>query len=483
MGYYDLFADALLDSRLALDLTPEQVNLTDMIPYEGRYYFQWGPLPVLFHLAPRALGLRLTDRVVCLLVGWLTALLLLAIAIELRKRFFPHLDKGALLWFLFAFALGTPAALVTMRGVVYNEAIGVGALASLGAFWFYLRYLREETATAASWCGAAVAAAILSRFSLGAYALTFFLCLAAALWLKRGDRPFNVKRAALHLGLFSLPILAAIGLHMANNQARFGSPFEFGFSYKPERAERPDVDAVKLGCVAENVRHYFFALPRLSGDFPYIAHEGWPPLECAVRAEASSSLLLASPFLLLAIAAFPLLKRNEGKPIELRLAALGALFPALFTTLTVMTFAAASRRYAHDFIPLLMVAVLLGLAALQARGLLTWRPWRAAFWTVLAFAALINVHVPFYQSFHTPTPDLNVMRAFVAMAPTIEKFAPGPRLRREAGIAAHDMATVSIQDGDYREAVEALEKAAHWMPDEPRIQRNLELARRLADRR
>ena len=38
MGYYSMLADGMLAGRLSIDYTPDQVNLIDMVPFEGRYY-------------------------------------------------------------------------------------------------------------------------------------------------------------------------------------------------------------------------------------------------------------------------------------------------------------------------------------------------------------------------------------------------------------------------------------------------------------
>ncbi len=102
MGYYDLLADAFLKGQLHIDIRPDQTYLHDMIPYEGRYYLQWGPFPGLVHLLAKLIGLPLSDRVACILAGWLTSLVFLQIMLVLRRRFFPGLPKPACLCFFFA---------------------------------------------------------------------------------------------------------------------------------------------------------------------------------------------------------------------------------------------------------------------------------------------------------------------------------------------------------------------------------------------
>ncbi|MEZ5361198.1 MAG: hypothetical protein R2748_02370 [Bryobacterales bacterium] len=477
MGYYGMFADALQKGHLYLDYTPDQVNLTDMIPYNGRYYFQWGPFPVLFHLALRMVGVRLTDRVFCLVVGWLTALCFLGVIRTLGKRYFPEIPKSVYVWFLFCFALGTPAALVTVRGVIYNESIGFASLCTLGAFWVFLGYQRKAEGVGAFGMGCLIAAAGLTRVSMILYAVPFFLALA--IWERIEGRSNGTMLA--RLALFSLPVLASGGVHMVNNQERFGSPFDFGREYKPESIENPDVKPFDMACAPENFAHYFLALPRLSADFPYVAHEGWPGATCAQRAEASSSLILAGPFLLLGLFAWPLFRPGDAHPFELRFAAWFAAAAGGMMLLIMMAFVAASRRYAQDFLPLLMALVFLGFALLWQRGL-DWKRWRIAAWAVFAWSALFNINVPFYQSFYTPTPDLNVIRVFVKMKPTLDGIAPGPQLDEHAAIAANDLGSALLNERRLPEALEAFEKAAAWWPQNDKIRQNVELVRRMMGR-
>ncbi len=125
MGYYSMLADALLSGRLSIDYTPDEVHLIDMIPFEGRYYLQWGPVPALFHLIAKLGGGELTDRVACILAGWLTSLAFLRINLTIRGRYFPKLPLWVCRAFFVAFALGSPTAFVSLRGTIYHESIGM----------------------------------------------------------------------------------------------------------------------------------------------------------------------------------------------------------------------------------------------------------------------------------------------------------------------------------------------------------------------
>jgi hypothetical protein len=447
-----------------------------MIPYEGRYYLQWGPFPVVLHLLARPLGFVLSDRMVCLLAGWLTALVFLEILLTLRRRHFPEMPLTLCRWFFFAFALATPAALVTYRGTVYNESISIAVLAVLLGFLALLRY--QET-VAARWmllCGACIAAALTTRVTMALYGAVFFAALALTLWLAK--KP--LQRAILHAGLFAAPITLGILLMLAYNHARFGSPFDYGNSYKPGASS--DFAPFSLLRIPENLRHYLLAPPRVSADFPWIEHIGWPPLQYTSRAEAMSSLLLGSPFLLLGLLSWRAMSPRSQLPTELKVATLTAAVGGGAMFAVMLLFSAASRRYAHDFVPMFVILAFAG-AAMTADASALWKRLRVAAWGVLAFGALLHAQIAFYQSFHTPTPDVNVMRTFVTLNPLFRGVLDGPRAAEEEAIARNDLGTVHLREGRVEEALLHFEEAARLLPDSGRIQENLELTRRRAQRR
>ena len=476
MGYYDMFADGLLDGHLYIGFTPDQVNLVDMIPYQGRYYLQWGPFPVLFHLLARPLGLTLSDRMVCILAGWLTALVFLEILLLLRRRHFAALPPAYCRWFFFAFALGSPAALVTYRGTIYNESIAIAALAVLLAFLALLRYQEEFTSRWMLLGGACIAAALTTRVTMALYGAIFFAAAALTLWLAK--KP--LKQVVQQLAAFAVPVVVGVAVMLAYNQARFGSPLDYGNSYKPGASS--DFAPFSLLRIPENLRHYLLSLPRISTDFPWIEHAGWLPLEYTSRAEAMSSLLLGSPFLLLAVFAWRALSPRSTVPANLKVVTAAAALGGCSMFAVMLLFSAASRRYAHDFVPMFLILAFAGVALLADPGGL-WKRWRVAAWGALVFSALLHAQIAFYQSFHTPTPDLNVIRTFVALNPLVRTVLDGPRAAEEEAIARNDLGTIYMREGRAEAALEQFEEAARLQPDSGRIRQNLEVARRRAGRR
>ncbi len=474
MGYYDLFVDALAAGQLHLLMTPEQVNLVDMVPYNNQWHFNWGPFPAIFHWAPRLIGLSLSDRVASILAGLVACWFFLWLMIELRRRYFSDLPASFVGWFLFAFGLGTPLALTVFRGTVYNESIGIAVASILGSFCAWLAYSREPNLKWAVLCGLGVGFAVATRVTLAMYGIAFFFGLAA---LERLRPKPDWSGAIARLGAYSLPILLCGFLQMGFNATRFNGPLDFGNRYKPEHT--PGYPLLRAARIPESTLHYFFAPIQFSSDFPYMDHKGWEPVVNVRRAEAASSLLLASPWLLLIGCAWPVVARRKEISAELQTIAWTIAGAGALSTLVMVMFGAVSRRYSQEFMPTLMLLAFVGAGMCSSlKG--GWRRWAPAAWAVLVLSFLLHAQIAFYQSFMTPTPDLNVVRAFVAITPTLQKIAPGPRLNQEAAVAANDLGTVLLQQRRFAEAVAMFEKAAGWQPESDRIRQNLETARRLA---
>lgn len=473
MGYYTLFAQGLAAGHLYIAPTPDQVNLVDMIPFEGHYYLQWGPFPGLLHLAGNALGTGLSDRVATILATWLGAWVFLEILLLLRRRHFEQIPEGPAIWSFFAYALATPAALVAYRGTVYNESISIGATCALFSFYCLLRGQRDEAVRWPLLAGVALGAAVLTRVTLALYAPVLGLGWLAVLWLRRRD----VKPMVAPALAYGAPIVLAVAVMLGYNVARFGSPLDYGNSYKP--GESSHFAPFSLARVPENLGHYLFSLPDASADFPWLEHEGNQPIELVSRAEAMSSILLASPFLLFGFVAGMRLARRKSLQDELTIATLVAGAGAALMFAVLLAFASASRRYGQDFLPLASVVAFVG-AALYFEGRTIGLSWKVAGAGVLAASGLLHWQIAFVQSFRTPTPDLNVARLLVQMGPTLRSIAPGPKLAREEGMARNDFGTVLVRQGRFAEAAEQFRVAAELMPGEERVRKNYELAVRRA---
>jgi hypothetical protein len=475
MGYYSMFAEALLNGRLYLDLRPDQVQLMDMIPYQGRYYLQWGPTPGLFHFIPQVFGVNLSDRMACLLAGWISSLLFLQITLMLRRRYFPTLPKWVCLMSFWVFALGSPTALVVMRPTIYNECIAVAAVGFVGAFAAFLRFQERPAVRWALLCGLAVTLAFTTRITLAIYAVMLFMGLAAVEWMRKQ----RLQAAAAHLAAYVLPVVLGIGIQLAYNYGRFGSPWSYFPEYHPETATFLPV--FTLDRIPENIRHYVLSLPELSRDFPWVAHRGWQPIEKVVRAEAMSSMFLGTPLLLFGLLAVRLYRPQADSPADLKLAVGVAGVSGLLVFGVMLMFHSASRRYMQDFVPMFLVVAFAGVASLWKQGG-NWSGWRAPTAVLLAYMAIFHAHLAFMHSFVSLPSDLNVVRAVADFSPLVRRVLPGPNLDREEAIADNDIGTMYLRQRRFHEALAKFERAEKLMPDSDVIQKNVRLAQRLVGR-
>ena len=466
MGYYNLQAEAFLDGGLSVAPPPGQELTQDLIPFEGRYYLQWGPFPAVPHAAAILAGASISDRLVCLLAGWLTAVLFLEIVLEMRRRFYPETPLWVCWSFFFSFALATPAAVVALRGAVYHESIGVAALGVVTAFWAFLKYSENFSPAWLFAAGLAIAVAVTSRVTQGLYAAG----LAAGIWACERRRGRLLPR----LALFAAPVAAAALLMLAYNQARFGSPFEYGLKYLP--ASWAKAQPYDLRRVPENLAHYLLAPFRLTGDVPWIRHAGWRGGTRVEVAEEMSSLVLASPFLLLA-----LLRGRGERPPAARIFRWTAAGSGLLVFFALLCYFWAARRYMHDFLPAWTIAAFAGAAGWVQSGQ-TWQRWRPPAIAILALSAALHLHLCFFQALAWSPSDPNAMKAFARWSPLARRLSPGPKLDEQEAMVNNDLGVVFLKERRYAEAIRHFERAAERLPQSERIQANLRLARSLVAR-
>ena len=304
--------------------------------------------------------------------------------------------------------------------------------------------------------------------------------LGAAVLVLQIQRKHALPKAVGHLLAYGAPVVITGTLLLMYNQARFGSPWDFGIQYLPSSVTK-GFKIFDVQRVPENLKHYLLAPIRFETDYPWLIHEGWGALETTVRAEDMSSLLITSPFLVLGLFIWPLFRPlNQGQwPVALRFYVLTLTVSSLLVFGVMLTFGASSRRYSHDFVPLWMILAFVGVA-LQSRTPIHWRRWLAVGWTVVFFSGLVHAHLCFTR----PEPaDINVVRTLAALSPYARKVLPeGPNWDREEAIACNDLGTVYMKERRFREALAKFERANELMPNEPRIERNVRLARRLAAR-
>ena len=476
MGYYSMLADALLSGRLSIDYTPDEVHLIDMIPFEGRYYLQWGPVPALFHLIAKLGGGELTDRVACILAGWLTSLAFLRINLTIRGRYFPKLPLWVCRAFFVAFALGSPTAFVSLRGTIYHESIGMTAMFVVFGFLFLLKQTAKPSIGTSLLCGTFFALAVGTRATSVLNAGALFFGMAA---LERHWRP-GITTSAKRLVAFSLPVALACGMMLTYNQARFGSMKDFGFRHMNDA--RQGATGFDVRRIPRNLLHYLAAPILLQAELPWIINDGWAPGSrppgTTYRTEGMASIFLVTPFLLFGFWIFRLWRGGATYPKELAIFGGTTAAASALNFLFLLSFSDTSRRYMQDFVPALLIAAFIGAGLWQQQKarVNAWR-WPAA--AVLVYSAILHIHLSFTQPFFTPPPDPSAMKAFVKWGPVARGLFDWPQLAKDEAVVRNDLGVHYLQGRRHADALEQFEVANQLLPGSPVVEKNLNLTRAL----
>jgi len=494
MGYYSMLATALLDGRVSITYTPDEVHLIDMLPFEGRYYLQWGPVPALFHLAAKLGGGELSDRVACILAGWVASLAFLRIVLVIREWHFPHLPLWVCRAFFLAFAFGSPTTFVSLRGTIYHESIGMAAMFVILGFLFLLRYTTKPSAGTCLLCGTMIALAVGTRVTVLICAGVFFLGL---LVLERHWRP-SPKTSAARLTAFALPVALACSMHLANNQARFGSPWDFGLHYRTNsqantsnRNEFGVPWGFRVSRIPRNFLHYVLAPIQLQAELPWIINDGWPPSVGEVhrtshgnpyRTEGMASMLLVTPFLLFGFWSFRLWRNVGGCRREFSVFGAIAAASGTLSFLLLLSFNDTSRRYMQDFVPAMLIVAFIGVG-LWRRGKASLSRWRWPAAGVLVFSAILHIHLSFTQPFFTPPPDPSAMKTFAEWGPVARWLFDWPELAKDEAVIRNDLGVHFLQEGRHADALEQFTVANELMPGAPVVEKNLWLTRALLRQR
>jgi hypothetical protein len=211
---YALLADAFLHGRLHVSGCVD----VDCARFNGRNYVVFPPGPVLIIAPLVALFGKSFSGFIAL------AVMAAGFGLAAWWRILDHLrvERATALWLMLALGLATPLYYVAIRGD------GVWFLSQSFAFMFmslaFLLALKRERLALA---GVLIGLAFLCR-QMSLFLAPFIFALS----LEPQDRLFKIDRARITaLAKMALPVIAAIGLYMVYNFARFGSPLDTGYSY------------------------------------------------------------------------------------------------------------------------------------------------------------------------------------------------------------------------------------------------------------
>jgi hypothetical protein len=353
-------AHAFLRGHLAVD-----VPLFDSAPYQGRIYVPFPPLPaVLLMPVVSIFGLERTNG--ALLAAFLT-LLNIAIAHRLLRRLGVVLVDRV--WLLSAFFFGTGYwYLVVTSGSVWFWAQVVAVTCLL------LAVAEAWDRGRGHWVGVGLAGAFLSR------QMTILAGVALA-WRLWTHPAFGLPAARRrNLAAFVAVTSAGVAIYLVFNYMRFGNPFDTGYGHIPLNEVFHE----------RSIRHGLFSAAYIPFNLIYLLFQGFHvDFNSPVRLGGSmtpdplgTSLLGASPFILLALFAAP-----AGGAVRAIWASVAAI--AIIQLFYINNGASQinTQRFTMDFMPLLLVLIGMGMRREGERH-------RIGLWRgTMFYAVLLNVLV------------------------------------------------------------------------------------------
>ncbi|OGO29453.1 MAG: hypothetical protein A2W33_06805 [Chloroflexi bacterium RBG_16_52_11] len=219
--YFNYLADAFNHGQLHLREIP--LSTLDLALYNGRYYLYWSPFPAVL-LMPFIIifGAGFSDILFSLLIAATNVGLTATILRNQEFRRIVSLSDFKIALISLFFAFGTVHFFIVFRGEAWYTSQLVAYLCAAFAYW---GALAGKGRLAFLFAGIGIACAMMTRLPL----IVLGLWPGYHLYEKYKDRG---RRWLLSSGLlFLFPILLSLGLYTLYNYARFGNPFEIGYSY------------------------------------------------------------------------------------------------------------------------------------------------------------------------------------------------------------------------------------------------------------
>jgi len=272
LAYFSQLAEAVLHRQLYL---PNPDGTHDLILYQGRWYVPFPPGPALLLLPFVAVwGVGFNEVLLSVAIGALNVVLMHRLLQALAARGLSRLDPRGQLWLTALFAAGTAHWYAAPTGTVSFLAHICAVTGLTAALWLAAEQRRPWLA------GLAMAWALLCRPTLilaTPAVLALLLTASGGVRQPEAESGQTAGRTAGAVAIFAAPLALAIGLLLAYNAARFGSPLEFGYRWAQTQAPHLAERLATWGqfsphYLAENLRVALLGLPLLRPKPPFI----WP---------------------------------------------------------------------------------------------------------------------------------------------------------------------------------------------------------------
>ena len=267
---------------------------------------------------------------------------------------------------------------------------------------------------------------------------------------------------------------------MLYNVLRFDSPFEFGWHYQLNGDYRPTTaQQFSLHYLWFNFRFYFLEPMRWSGHFPFLQAVPLLPLPSGYNGvgDRYAGILINYPLAWLALAA-PLAWRDRSVEVASVLrwfvAALFLLF--VICALTICLFVTAGSHYELDFLPALLLLVIIGIFGLERALVATplWRRIARLGWCLLlAYSVVFNLLTSVEARTEANCLLGNSLLAQGRVDEAIIQYQRALALWPESADALGGLGSALFQKGQMDEAIIQFQKALEIKPDFAGVHNNL----------
>lgn len=364
--------DAFMKDQLHLDVKPSAELLALSNPYspderqgvdflydraffDGKYYSYFGIAPILTVYYPLYLltGVLPADSTVTGIFSVITAIFLPLAVIEwarLKKYGSPLLAMICGMGAYFA-----SGAMIIQRGrAPFYYIASLAGTAFVAVFLFLVINAVQFKKTAPrviflALSGGAYALAFMSRIN-SVLPVTFGIIAFILIYLVKSIKEKSLPRFFKDMTALGLPVAAALGFTLWYNNARFGSPLQFGTAYQLTVADTSYYEFYGGG-IFHTLFHYFIQPLEITDMFPFVQFEYFRFAGYGRSLYIDSNFgILALPFML-SLLLSPVIFRSKSAPRENRIMLSVLLISLGVTAYADMCMGGVIFRYTADLLP------------------------------------------------------------------------------------------------------------------------------------
>ena len=334
-NYFVRLADAFLHFRLYLLENPPWLN--ELVPFNGKYYVIYPPMPALVSIPFVILkGLDTDQTLISILIGSLNGVLVYFLV----KKFLQN-ENGIAFWMTILFCFGTIHWFLATVGSAWY-------FAHIVAVFFLFLALNELFGKKRPFLiGVFLGAAYWARLPT-ILSFLFFLILL----LKENEKFFS-QNNFWNIFQFLLGISIFVALNFTYNWLRFGTIFDVAYLLRPNLLNEPwfNKGLLSLSYIPEHLKIILLKGPKILPKFPYF-QPSW----------GGMAIWLTTPAFIFAL--FYTLKHFKEK---ITIACWSAILPIAILVMSHggTGFIQFGYRYAVDFYPFLFLLAFLAMREMR----------------------------------------------------------------------------------------------------------------------